>query len=179
MTRSTRATIDRIEAHVGPGRTSVRVVRSSTLPSSGASQRNRPSTSVPVVSSTSPGSVASRPTDIDDSGVAPLASRSSTNGVPPTAARRSASAKESNPSVSASCPVRWNVVVSPDVSRVRLTSVNGGPRLASRLLASSADETGCRNVTERPPSAVAVGPSTTQPAAAASSKRRSSASPGT
>ena len=42
-------------------------------------------------------------------------------------------------------------------------SANGGPRLASRLVASSADVTGWRSVTVRPPSSVAVGPSTTPP----------------
>ena len=70
------------------------------------------------------------------------------------------------------------LVVSPSTVRSMRTSAKGGPRLCSRLVASSTDDAAWRSVTVSPPSGVAVGPSTAHPAAVASSNRRSPARPG-
>ena len=118
-------------------------------------------------------------TCIEDSGVAPLAAIWSANGTEPTAVTRSSSANAANPFDSPSRPC--NVVVVSLLTVVRWTDIwlNGGPMLFRRLVASSGDVNECEIVSVRPPSAVAVGPWSSHPAATTSSSASSLASVGT
>ena len=139
----------------------------------------RPSDSVPVVSSISPGRrpPARRPSTTPAWRRTRPARRRTACRRPRRGDRRRRT-RRSRRSARAGPP-------GPSRSRPRTragstcSATNGGPRLARRFVASCGEATAWRSVTVSPPSSVAVGPSTTQPAATASSKRRSSASPGT
>ncbi len=138
-------------------------------------------TAVDAVDVTSPGIAAVNVNVTTSLGPSPAAASRLAYGLPPMAASRSGSANASMPLATLSVPLNPVVTASSVTLRCTVTACNGplAPLTeASRAVACSAVVKLCRRVTVSPPPAVAVGPSTTQPAAFASSKRRSSASPG-
>ena len=180
-TKAARATNFQIPVDSPPPACVAVVSTSSGVPSRGTVQVAVPLPTAPVALVSVPGAEKANCTPTASAGLRPAAAIWSAYGTPPTCCRRSVSVNAVSPPSMRSDPDSRTVASSPSTALLIDTACSGpaAPLIdPSSAVASSTVANGCTRRTVRLPSAPAVGPSTTQPAATASSKRRSSARPG-